>query len=91
MKAEDLATIRHGAELQNMRPYMDTEITSLQKAVVSFVLAAVNNGTLTPEIAMSKWIEYVSYTKLSQRIEQRIRVGQSVGGENTTHLDFRRD
>lgn len=88
MNAEDLAVIRHGAELQNMKPYMDSEITSLQNAVVSSVLAAVNKGTLTPDMALSKWVEYISYIKLSQKFEQRIAVGQAVGAQNASQLDI---
>lgn len=88
MTPEDLGAIRSGAELQSVKPYMDAEIAGLQKAVVSFVLSAVVNGTLTPEIALSKWVEYISYTKLSQKLDQRIRVGQSVGSHNTDTLDF---
>lgn len=88
MNAEDLAVIRHGAELQNMKPYMDSEITSLQNAVISSVLAAVNKGTLTPDMALSKWVEYISYIKLSQKFEQRIAVGQAVGAQNASQLDI---
>lgn len=88
MNTNDLSQIRLGAEMQNMKPYMDNEISSLQKSVVSFILSAVNAGTLTPEIAMSKWVEYVSYSKLQQRINQRIEVGKSVGGDQGDKLDF---
>lgn len=89
MKAEDLSAIRIGAEIQSIKPYMDNEINGMQKAIVSFILAAVNTGTLTSDIALSKWIEYVSYTKLSQKLDQRIRVGQSVGSANNAQLDIK--
>lgn len=88
MHEQELSAIRQGAEIQALKPYMDNEIAILQKAVVSFILASVNNGTLTPEIALSKWIEYVSYFKLQQKLEQRIRIGQSVGAEHAETLDF---
>ena len=87
MRAEDLGAIRVGAEMQSMKPYMDFEIEGLKKAVVSFVLGAINNGTLTPEIAFAKWTEYASYVKLQQKIDQRIRIGQSAGQEKPD-LDF---
>jgi len=89
MKVDDLNAIRQGAELQNLKPYMDTEIGGMQKAVVSFVLSAVNKGELTPDMALSKWVEYIAYFKLSQKIDQRIRVGQSIGAENEVHLDIK--
>lgn len=85
-KPEELSAIRFGAELSNFKPYLDTEVASLQKAVVSSVLSAVNAGTLTPEMAMSKWMEFISYTKLNQKLSQRIQVGVSVG--STRNLDI---
>lgn len=86
MKATDLGIIRQGAEIQSMKPYMDAEIESMQKAVINSVLAAVNNGTLTTEMALTKWHEYISYFKLGQKLEQRVRVGLSVAKDNS--LDF---
>jgi hypothetical protein len=87
MKVEDLAAIRHGAELQSIQPYMEHEINGLMKAVVSFVLGAVNTGSLTPEVAFAKWVEYVSYVKLQQKIKQRIEVGRSIGEKEKLELD----
>lgn len=89
MKVEELAVMRTGAELQNLQPYMNSEIIGMQKAIVSFVLSAVNNGTLTPEIAMSKWVEYIAYQKLNQKISQRIRMGQDLGQKNAITLDIK--
>lgn len=83
---EDLGLIRHGAEVAQMKPFLDAEIISMQKAVVSSVLTAVNSGTLTPDIALSKWMEYVAYQKLTQRFDQRIRVGASVGASRNLDI-----
>lgn len=88
MTEEALSAIRTGAEIQSFKPYMDNEISGMQKSVVSFVLAAVNSGTLTPEVALTKWVEYVSYLKLQQKLEQRIRIGQSAGQSVSNELDF---
>lgn len=88
MKPEDIQAIRHGETIQSLKPYMDNEISGMQKSVISFVLAAVNNGSLTPEIALTKWIEFISYQKLQQKLEQRIRIGQDLGAQHATDLDF---
>lgn len=77
--SSELFQIRSGAEIQQMKPYLDNEIAAMQKAVVSSVLAAVNNGSLTSEMALSKWMEYIAYQKLSQKFEQRVKVGQALG------------
>lgn len=83
---EELGLIRHGAEIQQMKPYMDNEIAGMQKAVVSSVLAAVNNGSLTAEIALSKWMEYIAYQKLIQRFDQRIAIGVSIGAKRNLDI-----
>lgn len=83
---EELGTIRKGAEMQNMKPYLDNEIAGMQKAVVSSVLAAVNNGNLTAEMALSKWMEYISYQKLLQKFEQRINIGVSIGAKRNLDI-----
>lgn len=83
---QDLHAVRHGAELANIKPYLDVEIQAMQKVIVSNVLSNVNAGTLTPEIAMSKWMEYIAYQKLINKFEQRIQFGQSVGSSKS--LDF---
>lgn len=88
MKPEALQAIREGAEISAMKPYIDSELGSMQRAVVSSVLAAINKGCLTPEMALSKWMEYIAYVKLNQRIEQKVRVGQSVGEANAKDLTF---
>lgn len=85
--AEDIGAIRQGAELNAVKPYLDNEIAGMQRAVVSSVLNAVNKGELTPEMAMSKWMEYIAYYKMSQKVEQRIAVGASVG--SSRNLDFK--
>lgn len=78
MKDTDLTALRVGAEIGGMKPYIDVEVASLQKAVVNSVLSAMNAGELTPDMAQQKWVEYLSYTKLSQKFEQRMAVGKAV-------------
>lgn len=82
----ELQAIRYGADLTNYKPYIDNEIANMQKAVVSSVLAAVNNGSLTSEMALSKWMEYIAYQKLIQKFDQRIAVGVSVGSKRNLDI-----
>lgn len=86
MNAEKLAEVRYGAELQNFKPYIDNEITSMQMAIENSVLTAMNNGSLTAEMALTKWIEYLSYRKLGQRFSQKIQQGKTATNPET--LDF---
>lgn len=79
MKVEDLSAMRTGVELAAMKPYIDAEVDAMQRAVVNNVHQMVNDGTLTPEIALSKWMEYIAYRKLNQKFLQKINIGHSIG------------
>lgn len=68
---EELLAGRYAAELQGVRPYLDAEISSLQKSVVNSVLTAINSNSLTPDLALSKWHEYMAFDKLSKRLTSK--------------------
>lgn len=88
MKPEELGSIRAGATAQNFKPYLDAEIESMQRAIVNSVTAAINNGSFTSDMAMMKWLEFISYKKLGQKFDQKIEVGKSVGAHTGSKLDF---
>lgn len=75
----ELSVIRQGVEISQIKPYLDSEIDAMHKAVVNSVLAAVNGGSLSAEMALSKWMEYIAYHKLRLKFDQRIAVGASLG------------
>ena len=79
MKVEELAAMRTGVEIDAMRPYVQVEVDGMQRAVVNAVTMMVNEGTLTPEIAHAKWMEYIAYRKLLQRFDQKIKAGTDIG------------
>lgn len=83
---EELGLIRTGAQIQQLKPYIDNEVLVLQKSVISFVLAAANSGTLTPEIAFAKWMEYIAYQKLLQKFDQRVSIGASIGANRNLDI-----
>lgn len=89
MKSEDLSAIQLGAKLQGTLPYFEEEVNNMQNAIVNSVLTAVNNGALTPDMAMSKWMEYIALRKLQQKFNQRIEIGKSVGAQIGSALDFK--
>lgn len=68
---EELRAGRYAAELSGVKPYLDAEISSMQKSIVNSVTTAINSGTLTPDLALSKWHEYMAYTKLANRLTSK--------------------
>jgi len=86
MKVEDLAAMRIGVEMDTIRPYVEAEVNEMQKFVVNTVTSLVNAGTLTPEIALAKWMEYIAYRKLLQRFDHKIKHGASLGGHQNIDM-----
>lgn len=83
---EELGVIRYGAQIAALKPYMDAEIDTLQKSVVNSVISAVNSNTLTADIALSKWHEYLAYSKIGRRLGQRTRTAEDVSKSVTLDI-----
>lgn len=88
MKVEELGEVREGLEIENFLPNIKAETLRMQNALVNGVAMQINKGELTPEIAQQKWIEYVSYMRLVQRFEQKVRMGHSVGEAHAVDLSL---
>jgi hypothetical protein len=86
MKPEELEQIRIGAELQNYAPYITDDLDKMKRGIVNRVMMLVDQGTFTPDIAFAKWHEYVSYERLSQRVNKKIVVGQELGNKMPQEL-----
>lgn len=89
MNVEELALVRTGAELSQMLPAIRADAEAAQKAIVNSVLAKLVDGGLDPDFAQQKWIEYAAYSRMLQRFESKVRLGVSVGEENTALLNKR--
>jgi len=89
MTPEQLGFIKDGADLQNVLPHIRADVETIQKGIVNGVMSSINKGELTPEIAQQKWIEYTAYTRLLQKMEQKVRMGQSIGEKVGGELDFK--
>jgi hypothetical protein len=83
---EQMSTIRRGAEMSNMLPYISSEIEGMMKSVQNKVFVAIANGTLTPEMAVSTWHEMAAYRNLLKRYETHVRVGTSLADKHITSL-----
>lgn len=68
------AEMREGARLMNHMPYIEAEISAGMRAVENSVLGLINSGDLTPERAQQKWIEWSTYKRMSQKMNQKVNV-----------------
>lgn len=89
MNVEELAAITTGAEISGMLPALASEIAKMQQTIVNSVLTDISAGSLTPEIAYQRWIEYATQQRLLQRFNQKVRVAVSVGEKNRDELSKR--
>ena len=87
MKKEDLASIRDGAIIQQLLPYLESELKSLTLAVDNKAATAFENGTMTPDMAHNLWAERIAYRKTLRRFNALIKVGQALGASNAAALD----
>lgn len=79
MNTDDLRDMRIGAEISGAMPAIEAEIEALQRQIISSVAKSVQDGTLTPELAQEKWMEFIAAMRVKQRLEQKVRLGTSKG------------
>lgn len=84
---KELGEIHDGARLLQMLPYLKAEADNAMRAIENSVMGLVNAGTLTPETAQQKWIEYISYRRMVQRMEQKVRMGTNLSANDSKLLD----
>lgn len=75
---EDVEQLRLSAELQSVLPTITGEIDAMSKSVMNRVYIAISKGELTPEEAMSYWMEMYSYHRLTGRLNGRAKLADQV-------------
>ena len=88
MKLEEFANIKQGVVLEGFMPYLEMEVEKMVKGLENKTFSAINAGTLTPEVALSAWMERYALKRLLTSFEQRINVGQTVASLNARNLDI---
>lgn len=88
MTPEELAYIRQGAELSNFLPILEREVEKMQSALDARVYLQLQNGGLTPEVALAAWIERKTNAALVKRLRSWVQLGESVGRRNAAELNI---
>jgi hypothetical protein len=78
MTPEEVENLRIAADLQSVLPSITTEIDAMTRSVMNRVYIAIGKGELTPEEAMSYWMEMYSYHRLAGRLNTRAEMANQV-------------
>jgi hypothetical protein len=75
---KELADMRSAAKLASSFPEIEHEIDGMSRSTMLSVFADIRNGTLTPDKAMSYWMEMYSYSRLIKRFETKAALATKV-------------
>lgn len=84
----NIAAAYSGARLQAVMDILEAEIARMTQAVEAKTFRSLEEGRLSPDMALSAWQEIHGYKKLLRKLETRIQVGQSAGEEEAYTLDI---
>lgn len=82
-----LSKIRQGAALSGILPYVEAELNSMEEALRNRIFNHIQDGTLSPDAAVSGWMEWYGYQRLRRRFRQTVNIGTAVGAKNKEALD----
>ncbi len=85
---EALSTVRDGARIAGALPYIEVELDKMKAAVERRVFAALRDGTLSPDTALSAWQELNAYSLLQRRLRQQVAIATSVGKNVSPEMDL---
>lgn len=75
---EELANLRAAADLQNVMPTLDTEISGMMNSTMQAVFGKIRKGELTDEEALSYWMEMYAYSRLNTRLKDRASLANAI-------------
>ena len=61
-------------------PYMEDNLATMARALDNRMLAAITNGTMTPEMALEGWMERAAYAKILKHFQTVVRMGEDPTG-----------
>lgn len=73
----DLSKVTEGAYLASLLPYLEGEVERQENLIIRRVIGMHEKGELTPDGALSAWMELIALRKLLKGLDTRVRVGQS--------------
>lgn len=86
MTPKDLGLIREGVRLQGFLPYLEDAVSKMEGQLEGRVFRLLDEGKLTPELALMAWMEKLAYRRLIRKFDQQVRIGQAVGAASAPEL-----
>ena len=71
LSPDELARLRVAADLDSVMPTLNDEIAQMRNSTEVKVYRAIAEGELTPEEALSYWMEMYAYRRLETRIKEK--------------------
>lgn len=65
------------AALAQFRPYLEDYVSKMETSLEVKVFKALEDKTLTPELALYAWMEKLSYRRLLRKYNSDVNIGQS--------------
>lgn len=78
MNEKEIHDLRVGAKLASGLPEISEEIASMIATTKNNVYAKIRSGTLTPQEALTAWMEMFSYDRLLKRFETKAALAGQV-------------
>lgn len=68
---EEIFELRESAALQEVLPTVQKQIDNMKRSAEMRVFKDIREGSLTPDAALSYWMEMYSYSRLSIRLSEQ--------------------
>lgn len=72
----EIEAIRQGSAIKSVRGELDYMVSGLEKSTKAKVYEAIRAGQLTPEQAVTYWMEMYAYSRLGTRINEMSAKGE---------------
>jgi hypothetical protein len=87
MKPSDASSIRDQAYIAEMLPFIQAETDKAIAALETRVFQQLRENTLTPDMALTAWMQKAAHLDVVRRLNTRVRVGTSIAERNLDVLN----
>jgi hypothetical protein len=87
MRPEEAAAFADQSFIASAQPHIQADVAKQLNALVNKTMMSLDQGKLTPELALYAWMEYRATMIVAKRFATRARVGASVGAQFANELD----
>lgn len=88
MTPGDLGKLRDGARLGGLLPDMEAYVKGQETKLINEVQRKLQDGELTPDLALYAWMELVSMRKMLKSLSTKVSIGISAAERSTQFLQI---